>query len=85
MKTEEFKKMQKEFNTTPFGNKTRFFSLAPFLIGIMIVIAAAIDVMLYDDDKFFGAYVVGWAVTLVGGCIAQLLYGILLKDYINKK
>ena len=84
MKEKEFKKLQKEFNTTPFGRRSLLLSLAPFVFGLIFLLLFGQSIR--DDNSVMGSiYTIGYIVSFVGGCISQLLYGILLKDYINKK
>ncbi len=85
MKKDELKKYEKEFLKTSFGKKTKFFSLAPFLIGILIVIASAYDLIILGDEECYNGYLISWTIALIGGSITTLMYGYFLKDFIKSK
>ncbi len=84
MKDKDLFKIQKEFASTPFGKRAKIFSIAPLIMGMLILVGYALSI---GDDNIIVStlYLMGCVICIVGACITQMQYGILLKDYIDSK
>ena len=88
LKNDELKKFANEFNNTPFGLRVLIFSNLPFVFTglfltagiIFTILEEAVGNVFYAYSMFFLAN-----INLLFGCLAQLYYGKLLNDYIEKK
>jgi len=82
LKNKELVNLQKEFKKTAFGRRAKMLSILPtiFFIGFSIDIAIGMTTGEISQGEWFGYIVSG-----IGSCIAQLMYGNMLKDYINTK
>lgn len=82
LKNEELVKLQKEFKKTAFGRRAKMLSVLPtiFFIGFSIAVAIGITTGEISQGEWLGYIISG-----IGSSIAQLMYGNMLKDYINAK
>ena len=82
LKNKELVNLQKEFKKTAFGRRAKMLSMLPtiFFMGFSIVIAIGIITGEISLEQW-----IGYIVSGIGSCIAQLMYGNMLKDYINSK
>ena len=82
LKNKELVKLQKEFKQTAFGKRAKMLSMLPTIFFIGFSIAVAIG--LINGEISQGEWL-GYIISGIGSCIAQLMYGNMLKDYINAK
>ena len=82
LKNKELVNLQKEFKKTVFGRRAKMLSMLPtiFFMGFSIVIAIGIITGEISLEQW-----IGYIVSGIGSSIAQLMYGNMLKDYINAK
>lgn len=75
-------KKQREFTKTSFGIRAKTFAIFPMFVAIAFFVAALLTKDL-EDSLVSTLYVMGFGFSLIGTCIAQLLYARLLKDFIT--
>ena len=82
LKNSELVKLQKEFKKTAFGRRAKNLSMLPtiFFIGYSVAIAISLIRGEVAQEQW-----IAYVISGIGSCIAQLIYGNMLKDYINAK
>lgn len=84
LSVEEVHKAFQNFNKTGLGKRAYVFSLMPmFVAGILFVLGIILSIMKDDIDVTTIIAFTGAFISYVLGCITQLQYGALLKDYIK--
>ena len=84
MKESDLIRKQVEFAKTPFGKRAKIFSVFPMVIAVIFFVAYMF-LGNSEDTIVPNLYLIGFGFALLGTCIAQLLYGIMLNNYINNK
>jgi len=82
LKNKELVKLQKEFKKTAFGRRAKMLSMLPTIFFMGFAIAVAIGLVKGEISQ---GELLGYIVSGIGSCIVQLMYGNMLKDYINSK
>ena len=81
LKNIELIKVQTEFKKTAFGKRAKTFSIMPLFVHLFFLI-----LFYFSKNTITEAlYISGAFISLIGLCVTQLIYGNMLKDYINKK
>lgn len=82
LKDSELVKLQNEFKKTAFGRRAKMLSMIPALFFIGFSIAVAINMI---TGEILKEQWVGFIASGMIHSIVQLMYGNMLKDYINSK
>ena len=94
LKREEIKKMHDEFNKTDYGKRAKAFSVLPLLAGfiwlVFLIASFYINNIADTEEVVFDMTEIillsGLATINISiGCITQLQYGRVLKEYIESK
>lgn len=84
LNNEEVMKVQKEFSKTSFGARAKVVSILPLILAITM--GVIFGKYLSDDDVTnYLLSALGFIISMVGFCIAQLQYGNMLINYVNSK
>lgn len=78
LKDKELRKLHKEFNKTNFGGRAKIFSMLPAVSLIFTIVEDIVN----DSGTMCTCFIL-LNLALLG--ISQLIYGNMLKDYINSK
>ena len=82
LKNKELVNLQKEFKKTAFGKRAKIWSSVPVLFMIVFAFGFSASII---RDSISNELRLCFVISIVGSCIAQLMYGNMLKDYINSK
>ena len=85
IKYKEFTKMQSEFNKTEFGSRVKIFSIMPLFVSMCFIVAAIICFTIDVNATTGVLCILGFAISLIGLSITQLMYNKLLKEFILAK
>lgn len=80
LKNRELIKLHKEFNKTSFGKRAKIFSTLPLFVFILLAIFYC-----FATEELLSNIRISLIISLIGGCISQLMYGNMLKDFIDQK
>lgn len=83
LKNEDLVKKADEFSKTPFGHRAKAFSLIPFCLSALCFLIFIILDFVGEVQIIAAISALGCIVSFSIGCIAQLQYGNMLKDYIE--
>ena len=78
----EIKKLHDEFNKTDFGRRAKVFSIVPFIIALLFIVGSIVTALDGGITLIFDCSVL---LSILFGCITQLQYGNMLKDYASTK
>ena len=79
LKNKELMKLHNEFNKTAFGRRAKIFSMIPMVLCVIFILFYTF----LPSESLYTRF--GVIISLIGTSITQLIYGNMLKDYINAK
>ena len=87
LKKEEVVSAHNEFNNTDYGKRAKVFSVLPIICGFIWLILLIIYIIENSEDSIFALTLILGMATLnfSVGCITQLQYGKMLKEYVESK
>lgn len=83
LKEKDYVKKNKEFSKTPFGRRAKIFSVLPLFVCIFCILGCVISFVVDENSYIGNMFILGGLISYVGGCITQLQYGNMLKEYID--
>ena len=78
LKDKELRKLHNEFNKTAFGKRAKVFSMLPAFSLIITIVEDLVN----NGGTLYTCFIL-LNLALLG--VTQLIYGNMLKDYINSK
>ena len=85
MKYKEYDEARKEFLRIPFGVGVTVFSLLPAVFAFVLLLFSIVDFAVEENEGAGVVAMVGAGCSFACFCITQLLYSMLLKDFVNSK
>ena len=89
LKEKDLVKKKEEFSKTPFGHRAKIFSAFPFFVsifcGFFYIFFMCLNYLDIEENYYVicNMYFLGLIISFVVGCITNLQYGNMLKEYIN--